>query len=99
MPKLEILTVAENSYNSDEYAAKWVGGDSKWKGQTLCICIGKDRTLKLTPGNHGQPQIKIERFDTDSIDSLIEYLQDAKKFLREQDLVDMLTHGKRTRSW
>ena len=43
MPKLEILTVAENSYNSDEYAAKWVGGDSKWKDQTLRICIGKDR--------------------------------------------------------
>ncbi len=99
MPKLEILTVAENRYNSDEYAAKWDGSDSKWRPQSLQVSIGKDRTLKLTPGNHSMSQIRIERFDIDSIDSLIEYLQEAKVFLREQDLVDMLTHGKRTRAW
>lgn len=97
MANLKVLTVAENEYNSDEYAGIWESHTYDWSWtentQQLRISIGKDRILKLTHGDHGQPQIKINGFDIESINAMILFLQEAKVFLEEQNLVDMLTYG------
>jgi hypothetical protein len=92
MGEFELISVAEDDYRSDQIKAKWTTYNTRTREtQTLDISVSADRKLRLS---NEAATLFFMNFDNEAIDSLIQYLQDAKTFLSEEDMVATLI-GKR----
>lgn len=93
MTEFKVLSVAEDNYKSNCISAKWYSYDNRYGHQQLRISVNKDRKLVLEDDRNGNA-LCFDRFTVQTIDSLIQYLQDAKTFLSEEDMIAKLM-GKR----
>ena len=89
MSKFEILSVAEDNHKANCLSAKQMS----YKGgitQSLYISINTDRelTINLNPDTDYRTVSRV--FKGVDVDSLIEYLQDVKTFLSEEDMIATL---------
>ena len=91
MTEFKVLSVAEENYESDCISAKWYSYDNRYGHQQLRISVNKDRKLVLEDDRNA---LCFDQFTVHTIDSLIQYLQDAKTFLSEEDMIAKLM-GKR----
>lgn len=89
MPTLELLSIAEDSYQSDRISCKH---EEHWPNrQTLKLSVTSKKNMVIevsNPNMIGSKQV-ITVFDMD-IDGLIQFLQDAKVFISEEEMVDKL---------
>jgi hypothetical protein len=80
------LSVSEDNNRSDRLTAEYKG---YYKGSDIDLKISISEKRELTISNRAGVLLT-PAFDCGDIDGLIEYLQDAKVFLEEADLVKKL---------
>ncbi len=92
MSDFTILSVAEDNYQSDRLSAVRVSPVSRAVAlqlpETLHISVTNQYELIMSIDH--KPPIVITGFGTNTIDGLIEYLLDAKQFLKDEQLVKEL---------
>jgi len=85
MGKLRVLSVAEAKWDSDALVCEQESGYGINKG-TLRIRIGTDASLVVTQFNHGMQQCGVVVLKDLDIDGLLQYLQDVKQLISEEQL-------------
>lgn len=89
MSKFNIITVAEDNYQSDRLTAKCES--DRPNRQVVKISITAERTLVVEaycPNNRSMAQ-QITAFDID-VESLLQFVQDANTFVREEAMIKKL---------
>lgn len=91
MGKFNLLSVAEDNYVSDRYTAKQ---DSFFRGYTsrvvsleLSVTVDKTLTINFFESERLKDKIVFPNLD---IDGMIEYLQEVKTFISEEDMIKKL---------
>lgn len=92
MSKLELLSIAEDSHKCNCMSARQ---SVYYKGvsQTLYLSINTERELTITINPLAPLTRDTTRFKGIDIDGLIEYLQDVRTFLSEEDMIKKLIEG------
>ena len=89
MPTLELLSIAEDSYQSDRISCKHEEHYPNRQVLKLSVTSKKNLVIEARCPNNNQPAQVITVFDMD-IDGLIQFLQDAKIFISEEEMVNKL---------
>jgi len=84
----KILTVAEDEYASNRLTAEFNSNDA-WTYARLKLSVDANRKLTIGLGDR---VININRID---VNDFIEYFQEVKNFLSEEDLVKVLMGQKK----
>lgn len=84
----KILTVAEDEYASNRLTAEF-NSDDGWTYARLRLSVDANRKLTIGIGDR---VININKID---VDDFIEYFQEVKNFLSEEDLVKTLMGQKK----
>ena len=89
----EILSVQEDSDRVDRLSASYTGVVLRdgFHFRTTELQISVSNKERLTIVNDNMTPIIIDSFGEKDIDSLIEYFQDAKQFIREARLIKKLS--------
>jgi hypothetical protein len=90
MSKFELLSVAEDDYESDRLTVKQEFYSPN--RQALKISITSKRNLVIEtwcPTNGGNQRTKIVAIDVD-IEGLLQFVQDAKTFIDEEAMIEKL---------
>jgi len=87
MSQSKILSVAEDNGRSDRLAfwIKTYAGSGEWHEMKISLTNKKQMIV-----SHAAGIFCVEGFNAHAIDSLIDYLQQAKIFLSEEDMVARL---------
>jgi hypothetical protein len=94
MGKFELFSVAEDYYKSNRLTAKQEilirdYGLNAFQTSSLQISVDTDKTLTIHDYKKGKLQNSIVFPDLD-IDGMIEYLQDVKTFISEEEMIKKL---------
>lgn len=93
MPKkatCKFLSVAETYWDPNALACEQTSGFGPVNKSTIRFNVDLKSTLSITQFNHGMQQVGSVVFKDLDIDHLLQYLQDVKQHLAEQELVDKL---------
>jgi len=93
MPKkatCKFLSVKETYWDPNAMACEQTSGFGPPSNGTIRFSIDLKSTITITKFNHGMREIGVVVFKDLDIDHLLQYLQEVKQHLSEQELVDKL---------
>jgi hypothetical protein len=93
MPKhtdCKLLSANETYWDPTAMACEQSSGFGPVKRATIRFSIDLKSTITITKFNHGMREQGAVVFNDLDIDHLLQYLQDVKQLLSEQELVDKL---------